>query len=191
MILIQRALCTIKDELLTTGYFTKFYEYAERIEKIENGVKKFPQTYIGQGNYTQIYDFDVNGSGYIRKNGEVRAYKLDDKESCGGLNPTIDLIVPLRLIAGIPKKNAGDNSFSDDLIALDLLSYIGKKQPAIDQVQSVIGNVSGYQTDRDTIWSEEVKGIEKQLRLDLSLIAIDFTLTFRATLECIKNNCTY
>lgn len=189
MILIETALCNIKDELLTTGYFNRFYEYAEQLV---SGDKKYPQVYQGKGQYKQIYDFDVNGSGYIRKtSAQVRANKVMELESCTGFNPTIDLIVPFRLVAAVPKSKTGDNGFSDDLLALDLIGYIGKKQPAIDQVNSTIGNVSGYTTDRDTIWSDEVRGIEKQINLNLSFIAIDFTLTFRATLECIKNNCNY
>lgn len=188
MILLETALCNIKDELLETGYFNRFYEYAEQIER---GTQKFPQYYEGNGQYKQIYNFDVNGSGYIRKTGQVKANKLQDTESCGGFNPTIDLVFPLRLVAGVPKSKTSDNGFSDDLLALELIGYLGTKQPAIDQVISTIGNVTGYITDRDTIWSDEVRGIEKQVNLNLSFIAIDFTLTFRATLECIKQTCTY
>ena len=189
MNLLETALCNLKDELMESEYFNRLYEYAE---VIEDGDKSYPQAYIGNGNYVKVYDFDVNGSGYIRKSGDVSENKTGREiMGCSDSNPEVDLRIPLRLVCAVPKKKLGDNSFSDDTLAMDLSGYINKKQPAITDVQSVMGNIISYSTDRNRIWHQEVSGVDKQVNLNLSFVAIDFTLTVRASLDCIRINCNY
>lgn len=188
--ILETALCNLKDELMTSGYFNRFYEYAELVQR---GQDSYPQVYLGNGEYKAIYDFDVNGTGYIRKTGSAYSDHVTDIKimGCNDFNPIIDLVVPLRLVAAVPKKKLGDNSFSDDRLVFDLMGYISKKQPAIDQVNSTFGKVTSYQTDRVRVFYDEVIGVEKMIDLRLSLISIDFTFTFRALLSCIQTNCQY
>lgn len=190
MNILQTALCNLKDELMTLGWFNRFYEYAELIER---GQEKIPQAYIGNGSYKAIHDFDVNGTGYIRKAGQSSISKVYGIQliACSDTNPLIDLSYPLRLVAAVPKSKLGDNAFSDDKLALDLITYIGKQQSAVTGMVSVLGEVTSYTTDRDIVWGQEVRGIDKQVRLDLSYIALDFTLTFRSNLLCFKEDCNY
>jgi len=194
--ILQTALCNLKDELMESGYFNRFYEYAEMLQK---GTEAYPQVYLGNGQYKAIYDFDVNGTGYIRKTGSAYSDHVTDYDkrvtSCNDTNPLIDLAIPLRLVAAVPKSKLDDNSFSDDKLVFDLMGYISKKQPSISNgsevVSTVHGKVSAYQTDRTRVFSDEVTGIEKLIDLKLSFISIDFTLTFRASLNCIQTNCLY
>jgi len=189
MTILQTALCNLRDELMLSDYFTKLYEYAE---VIEDGDKSYPQYYIGNGSYKRIYDFDTNGSGYIRKRGDISSSVVGSSlQSCSDSNPMLDITVPLRLVCAVPKKKLNDNGFSDDTLAFDLIGYIGRRQSAVTGAQSVTGRVSSYSTDRNEIWHEEVKGVDKQVDLTLSFIAIEFTLTLRANLDCIKQNCNY
>lgn len=188
--ILKTALCNLVDSLMESGYFNRLYDYAELIN---HGDKSYPQVYLGNGEYQSIYDFDVNGTGYIRKSGAVYADKVTDVRviGCSDLNPLIDLTVPLRFVAAVPKDKLSDDAFSDDRLAFDLLGYINRKQTAITDVQSVMGRVTSYITDRERVWSEEVQGIEKTVDLTKAFILMDFTLTFRASLECIKQNCDY
>ena len=186
--ILETALCNLKDDLMLSGYFNRIYEYAEQIERNN---EKFPQVYTGNGQYKMIYDFDVNGSGYFRKNGDSRIETIGsswDVTACNGTNPLIDIVYPIRFVGAVPKSMLDDNSFSDDLLALELIGYIGKKQPSADTT-SVVGRVTSYTTDRDRVWSDEVRGIEKMVDLRLSFIAIDFYLSFRTNLDCIKQTC--
>lgn len=191
MTILETALCNLKDEVKLLGYFTNFYVYAESIQR---GQEKFPQIYTGNGQYKNVFDFDVNGSGYFRKHGEVRTEVVSPDRSmvaCSDSNPLIDLFIPLRAVAGVPKKKLNDNSFSDDMLAFELLATINRKQAGISNVQSVSAFVLSYQTDRDRIWQEEVRGIEKQLDLNLAIVSIDFVLRIRAALDCLPQNCDY
>lgn len=188
--ILNEALCNLRDELMTSGYFNRFYELAEVLPK---GDESYPQVYSGNGQYLPIYDFDVNGSGYIRKNGSSYSDHFTDFRvmACNDNDPTIDLTIPLRLVAVVPKSKLNDDAFSDDKLALDLYQYIDKKQPQVESVSSLMGKVSSYQTDRARIWAEEVSGINRLLDLRQSVVAIDFTLTFRALLSCLQTNCLY
>lgn len=192
MTILETALCNLKDEVKLLGYFNRFYEYVELIERGQS--EKFPQVYEGNGQYTNVFDFDVNGSGYFRKDGPVRTEIVSPSNSmvsCSDSNPLIDLFIPLRCVAAVPKKKLSDNSFSDDWLAFELLATINRKQAGITNVQSVSAIVVGYQTDRERIWNEEVRGIERLLDLNLSIVAIDFVLRIRAALDCLPQNCDY
>lgn len=191
MMFLEEALCNIKAELMALGLFHVFYEYGELIEKPP---AKFPQVYIGKGQYKPIYDFDKNGAGYIRKNGEVIIKPVTEENFQGVSCDTgmlLDVDFPLRLIAAVPKKKLSDNKYSDDQLAIDLIAVLHKEQAAIINVNKVTGAVTSYDTDRDIVWFREVIGIEKMVKLDLSFISINFKLTFRATADCIKRNCSY
>ena len=177
---------------MLSGYFNRFYEYAELNTR---GQERFPQVYEGKGNYKYIHDFDVNGSGYFRKTSPVRMREVNSSgkqiKSCVGDNPLLDMVVPMRLVAAVPRVKLGDNSFSDDLLCTELIGYIGKKQTGIINISSITGQVDSYQTDRDKVWSDEVSGIDKTINLNLAFVSIDFTLTFRANLDCLMQNCQY
>lgn len=189
MTALESTLCNLKDEVMDSGYFHVVYPYAELIE---DGDKSYPAVYTGLGQYDQIYNFDVNGSGYFRKTGAVQSNPVSDGNlrvtSC--TTPTlVDLTVPVRFVGVVPKDKLGDNSFSDDLLITELLTYINKRQPNITDIVSIHGIVRSCHTDRNQIWAEEVRGIDKQIDLSLSVVAIDFYLVFRANADCLNLNC--
>jgi len=137
----------------------------------------------------------VNGMGYVRKTGAMTLSIVTAESlrvtACNDANPLIDLTIPLRLVAVVPKVKLSDNSFSDDLLGFELIGYINKRQPAVTDIHSIHGKVTSVLTDRDVIWSQEVRGGDKQIDLHLSVVAIDFTLVMRANLDCININCDY
>lgn len=196
MTALESTLCNLKDEVMDSGYFHVIYPYAELIE---DGDKSYPAVYTGLGQYDQIYNFDVNGSGYFRKTGAVQSIPVTDSKfkvrSCGD-EKLIDLSVPMRFVGVVPKEKLGDNSFSDDLLITELLTYINKRHSDITDIISIHGIVRACHTDRNEIWSQEVRGIERQsnithvqVDLNLSMVAIDFYLVFRANADCLNLNC--
>ena len=67
--ILEEVLCSVRDRLMESGYFNVFYEYCERVQK---GKIIEPQYYQKGGQYKPVMDFDVNGTGYIRKNGKTQ-----------------------------------------------------------------------------------------------------------------------
>lgn len=187
---LETALCNLKDELMGSGYFSRFYEL---VEQLDRSGEKIPYAYHADGTYGPIYDLDVNGTGYFRVTSPVTFNNVFGVQvtGCSDTDPIVDVAFPIRLVAAVPKSKTNDNSFSDHLLAMELSSYLNKKLPAIQFVVSVHGKVSNYQTDRDKVWSSEISGITKQVDLNLSYISIDFTLTIRALMSCMVQNCDY
>jgi len=183
----QDVLCDIKESLLESGYFTQFYEYASMIEV--DGIVR-PMYFIDGGNAVDVMNFDVNGSGYIRKTGAVSLNPsyLPAVTSCDG--KLIEISLPLRGVFAVPKKKLGNNGFSDDLLAMELIDILHGSQVGVTGVSNVKGKVLRYETDRQKIWAEEV-GNTTLPNIDLSYIYIDFDLTFTASAECLKRTCDY
>lgn len=190
---LETALCNLKDELMTSGYFSRFYELVEQLDRSQEKGEKVVMGYLDDGTYGPIYDLDVNGTGYFRVTSPVTFNNVFGLQvtGCSDTDPIVDVAFPVRLVAAVPKSKTNDNSFSDHLLAMELASYLNKKLAAIQFVVSVHGKVSNYQTDRDKVWSSEISGITKQVDLNLSYISIDFTLTIRALMSCMVQNCDY
>lgn len=186
--ILQDALCDIKDRILSTGYFFKFYEFASMVTI---GEVTAPKYFISGDNIIDVHDFDRDGSGYIRKTGPVTIRPKDSSfvvRACDAANPPFDLVFPLRAVFAVPKSKLDNNGFSDDKLALELFNILQGVQPGVDNISSVSGRILKYETDRSKIWAEEVKtGIEPLL--NLSYIYIDFELIFTASLECLQENC--
>lgn len=183
--ILQDVLCDIKESILNTGYFFKFYEYTSMIE-VDGNSK--PMYFIDGDNVVDVHDFDVNGSGYVRKTGSVsiRSSNFPQVKACesGVLK---DLVFPLRAVFAVPKKKLDDNGFSNDILALELMEVFNRSYSAAN-ISLVKANVLRYETDRGRIWKEEVTSGQIPL-LNLSYIYIDFELIFTASIECLKENC--
>jgi len=183
-------LCTIKDSMLDTGYFTTFYEFAEMTKtKTEQGTKSYPRYYIGSGAYKDLYDFDVNGTGYIRKTGTVNITNpnMTDTTSCG--TDWLQLNYPLRLVAAVPKVHLSDDAFSDEKLVYEVIQALNGDVTGISNVNSVEAVVRNYQTDRNAVWSAEVSGLEEIINPKLTYLYIDFTLQIIVKTDCLISEC--
>lgn len=184
--ILQQALCNLRDELMESGWFNRFYDYAEIVEK---GEKSSPQHYIGKGNYKPIYDLDVNGTGYNRLVGSIIMMEVPSQGLSCDTDPLVEVTYPLRMVVAVPKAKLQDSSYSDHGLALDLMSYINKKQSAVTGMMWVKGKVNRIELDRNVVFSQEVRGPHKQVDLKLSYIALDYTLTFKGVVSCFQENC--
>src|SRR5688572_162344 len=119
--MISEIACDIRDLVLSTGYVNTYFEYCEMIK---NGDVTYPAQYDGGGNYVQVFNNDVNGNGYLRKNGNISFGQISTGNikafACGG-NPFVKMTIPFRLVLVVPKSKLSDNAFSDDLLCQNMI----------------------------------------------------------------------
>lgn len=194
--ILQDALCDLKDLLLDTGYFFKFYEYTEVVPL--NGTDRAVYFTTG-GSFTDVHDFDRNGSGYIRKRGQVQTEVLSDSYqpvACVTVDPVMLLRYPLRAVFAVPKSKLANDNYSDETLALNLMGLLNRGYTPPSGITRLTGTVTGYETSRIKVWQEEVQslsqGVQKRvMNLDLSYIYMDFTLAFTVKQSCLLENECY
>ena len=146
---------------------------------------------IDGANAIDVHNFDINGSGYIRKNGQVTFARspLPVVNSCDARTGLVEIRLPLRAVFAVPKSKLNNDSFSDDLLAMELIEILHGDQPSVSGA-TVSSKVLRYETDRGKIYKEEVDSGYNPI-LELSYIYIDFELTYTGAVECFKQNCGY
>ena len=184
--ILQDVLCSVKDAVLASGLVNQFYEYCE-LKRRDDRV--YPTYYIGGGEVQQVQDFDVNGSGYIRKRGGVSVTDspLPSVTACDDIT-LLNITYPMRMVLGVPKAKLHDSAYSDDRLFYEILPILDADYTATS-VQSVDINVRSYDTDALNIWSQEVKGFDYQMHFRLAYIAIDFDIVFTVQSNCIREVC--
>lgn len=190
MMILQDVLCDLKERLLESGFINEFYEYCELIKRDE---RTFPAYYIGGGEYKLVYDFDVNGAGYVRRTDDVRIetdFQRDAMLSCSDDNEFLNITYPLRAVLGVPKTLLGDDAYSDDRLFSEMVVIFGGSYEAAN-VQDVSTRILSYNTDSLDIWSREVQGVDHQMNFRLSYILINFNLTFSVNKSCLPEVCGY
>lgn len=187
--ILEEVLCSLRDRFMDTGYFNVFYEYCERVQR---GKIIEPQYYQKGGQYKPVMDFDVNGAGYIRKNGKTQMRfnsQYPQITSCDD-DSIIDLSYPMRIVMGVPKNKLQDSAYSDDLLFSELISILGGSFSATNVIDTSV-SILNYDTDSLTIWSEEVSGIDYQMNFKLTYLAIDINITFTLKQSCMAQACGY
>lgn len=187
--MLQDVLCTIKNRLIESGYFNVFYEYCELFQR--DGVVQ-PGYYIGGGQYQPVMDFDVNGTGYIRKRSDVSINEDSNLTQLTGCitDTFINVSYPMRMVVGVPRVKLNDDAYSDDLLFGEIASILDGSYSSTN-VTSVDVNIVSYDTDSLSLWSQEVKGIDYQMNFRLSYLAIDFNLVFTLKQSCMAQVCGY
>lgn len=180
----EDALCDIRYDLMQTGYFTNFYEYCNMVEI--NGVTK-PMYFLDGTNMVDVHNFDIGGSGYIRKLGAVSFNEsyLPSVTACDGR--LIEVRLPLRGVFAVPVSKLGNNGFSSDLLAMELIDIFHGSRAGVSGA-TVRARVLKYETERDKIYKEEVNSGYEPI-FELSYIYIDFELIFTGSVECFKTAC--
>lgn len=193
--MIGTLFCDISDRMKATGFFSQFYELCELIDKGNGSV--VPMYYKGKkSGYVDVQNFDVNGTGYVRKNGNVRI-QLDNSvpkvTSCQeDMLSYVVANVPLRMVVAIPKDTLEDSPFQKDLLCADLIFALQGNYDSTAlgmDATSVKVVVSSYDTSSLNIWANENKGVvfDENLVFRFSYIAIDFNAEIKGKLECLQN----
>jgi len=188
--ILQDALCDLRETLMQTGFFNRVYEYAEilNLQEVERAV------YFTSGpDFIDVHDFDVNGSGYIRKIGAVTTSELEASKqvvSCASSDPIMNLRYPLRLVAAVPKTKLENDNYSDERLATQLFTVLHRVYTPPQGVTKLSGRVTRYETSRLKVWQEEVKELAgRTMNLELSYIYLDFELLFMAKVSCLQTVC--
>lgn len=186
--MIREIACDIKDIIMATGYVMNHYEYVELVRQDQ---MTYPGYYIGGGNYEQVLNPDMGGMSYLRKNGNVSfgSVTMPKFVACGG-NPFVKMTMPFRLVMAIDKDKLGDDAFSDDLLAQNIIKVLSQAvSAAIYGVQSLEYEVTGYNTDSLSVWSDEVKGMDYQMNFRYSFISISFNAVSIVNPACLTEIC--
>lgn len=192
--MITTLFCDIADKLKLTGYFQSVYEYTEIIQRADGTLR--PMYYKGQkAGYIDVQNFDVNGTAYIRKRGNV-SVQVDRNatrlSSCVDSSRMVLATFPLRLVVAVPKSQLEDSPLVDDILAADLIGVLQSdmQSTAVSMDAKEINClVTGYDTDAVTIWAAENKGIlfDETKIYRFSYLAIDFICEIRGQVECLQN----
>lgn len=187
--ILEEVLCTLRDRLMETGYFNVFYEYCEQVQRAD---VTQPMYYLKGGQYKPVMDFDVNGAGYIRKNGKVSIRfntSIPQVTSCAD-DALIDMSYPMRIVMGVPRTKLQDSAYSDDILFGEIMSVLGGSFSATNVSDTSI-SISDYDTDSLSIWPQEVKGMEYQMNFKLTYLAINFNIQFTLNQSCMVQACGY
>lgn len=178
----------MRDNLLTTNYFNALYEYADMITVFgENGEQKYPRYYIGSGEYMNIHDFDINGSGYMRKRSEVIVENDTPIQTTSCNDPGyIQMVYPMRLVCAVPKRFLSDDPFSADKLVFNLINTMN------DTVYGVQANVktqvTGFETNVANVLMDEIIGVETSINTNLVYLYIDFELYVSTLTNCLTDD---
>lgn len=187
--ILEQILCAVKDRLMSSGFFTQFYEYCSLVQ---DGTVTKPMYYIGKGEKVPVMDFDRNGSGYMRSTGPVRVSvntSFPEVTACQD-DLIVDLVYPLRLVAAVPKEKLSDNAYSTDYLYYQIMGVLAANYNIPDVIDVRLSERS-YTTDALTIWRSEVSGQDYQMLFSLAYLSIDFELKITAKKTCLIEDCAY
>lgn len=190
---IEDIFCYVSDRIMDTGIFSRGYEYVElkqtNSSKSTNVIK--PSYYEG-GGYKDIFNLDVNGYYYIRKTGNTTIGKDNDQKyfptPCAE-NSAIEMVLPCRCVAVVPKEKTGSAMFADDVLANTIISAIqGNMSTSGMNIKSGVIAIKSINTDAFRIWREEVTGVDFKERdfARFAFVAVDFNIIIKADSSCLS-----
>lgn len=191
--MIQYIACDIKDKIMASGFVTEHYEFGTIIRRDD---KTFPAMYIGGGNYETLSDKDINGHSYLRTTGKVtysNPLVTDNVKtsSCGG-DDFVQVNIPLRIVLTVPKSKLGDNAFSEQRLADEVLVILSDDITITEIVtRSINYNVTDIDTDPLSVWRGEVSGVDYQMNFRYAYIAVNFTAQVIINPSCLLDACQY
>jgi len=189
--MIREITCDINSIMMNSGFVNTHFEYCELIK---NGDVTYPAQYDSGGNYVQVFNNDVGGNSYLRRNGKASFSSVSGVDNvkfiaCGD-NPFVKMTLPFRLVMTVPKSALLDDAFSDDLLAMSIINLItADTVVAIDGVRLLQYNVLDYDTDALSIWSAEVKGMDYQMNFAYSFVALNFNAVAIVNPNCLNFSC--
>lgn len=191
--MIADIFCHLAESLKQTGFFNEnhVYEYAELV-KVRNQPVVKPMYYKDkQAGYIDIFNWDVNGTCYIRKTGKTTYLRKRAKYKACNTGTLTEIKFPCRLVAVVPKEKTGDERFSDDILLTELTGTIQgsyNSLAAAIQAHSVFVDVTQSDTNSNSIWNSEVTGVDfsESTAYKFSVVSIDFNIIVIGDVTCLK-----
>lgn len=188
--MLRQIIKYLDDELLSLGFHEKVHGLAEMVERED---QIYPAIYKGNGEYSEVTDFDqFNGSAYWRLIGSV-ATDEDYNENISN-RKYLTITYPLRLVSVIPRKNLiKDDTFGDDEIVQAILSKIAGRYSSLKtqlKARRVEGVVNRWNINRNEVQSEEITGQTTRIGFEYSIVSIDISIIVQVNENCFQNICT-
>lgn len=183
-------------KLQLLGYINKVFGLTQRVVKqSEAGDKVYPAEYCGNGNFTNVTDFDfAQGLSYWKKTGNVRVSE-SSQESMIGAKRMVVFTYPMQLIISVPKsKLSNDDAYSSDRIANSIAKNLNDNNSALKSqisARKVEINMTDYNDRIEDIFREEMSGTDLKYDYNFDLVAIDFDIIVELNQSCLEDECNY
>lgn len=193
---MKELFCSISELLKATTLFNPDYcfEYVELIKTSTSTQSDFytirPKYYKGQKTgWVDVQDWDVGGTFYIRKTGNVSISEVSGKKVTACSDSTIKMTIPIRVVSAVPKSRIGDDAFCDDVLAQRIIAALNGNVDLAASINAIETDViaTGYNTDSNSIWSNENKGVDfnEATAQKVSYVAVDFNIVITAYSSCL------
>lgn len=196
--MIDTIFCYLADRLKDTGWYNPafVYEYTELVKTTTDPKNNYysvrPKYYKSkQDGYIDVYNWDVNGTCYLRKTGKTTIIRNRAKYRACSDGKLITMTFPIRLVSCIPKTKLTDSPFMDENHAQDLIGVMTGSYDSLSasiRAHSVNFDVKDYETESEKVWNSEITGVlfSETTVQKFSYISIDFTLTIKGDAECLQ-----
>jgi hypothetical protein len=102
----------------------------------------------------------------------------------------VDLTIPLKVICIVPKREITDNAFSDDIVANKVCAVLNSVNSFLNNVDSSNLIVEDYETDNQTILSEEFTGINQtDIHYKYAFVSISLIAKVVVDSTCLEEPC--
>jgi len=165
-----------------------FKEVKGLCEIVTEDQRTYPAIYQGKDNLRFITSYDFrNGLVFHIKNGQASITELDRVIASSSYK---EYSHPIRAILIHGRGIYDDNNYSQEKIASNVVNAINKR--SIPSLRPIIGvdrvsvQVNGYSTDKNDI-NQYFEGIELNIRHDLDVVLVDYSIILRANQSCFEN----
>jgi hypothetical protein len=191
--------CHLSGLLIDTGLFNPDYvfEYVELVKTTTDTKNNLfsiePKYYKGKNaGWINVHNWDVNGTCYFRKTDKTTILRgrREKWQACSD-GKMIEMRLPIRLVACVPKLKLEDSPFIDEQLAQDLIGVLqGDYNSLAYQIsaQKIELNVTSTETSPMKVWESEVTGkpYSETTSQRFSYISIDFVLIIKGDSNCLQ-----
>lgn len=190
--IIEDIISAINTQLALTSLFDKSWSLCELIHDADGN--KFPAYYKGVSEYDRaVNDWDAKvGVSYIRKNGDVSYNEISTENQIADCAPQVEMNVPLKIVCIVPKEHIPrDDEFSDDYVALKVISVLNGEENFITDADSSVFIVANHTTDNEAILNEEFAGITPtDVHYKYAYLSVQLTAKIIIATSCLDPTCT-
>lgn len=165
---------------------TEVHGLAELIQEPET---TYPKLYCTGGDYKNVGDLE--NYIYFRQTGPATEDESDE-EAVSGCDHLITRTYPMIAVAYIPKNVFNtDNAFIDGKVANNIANIIrvanyGSLLPTL-KADNLYVEIKDIDTNRNSVWGREFRGIEMAARLDHVYCSVEFDIIVEASESCLQN----
>jgi hypothetical protein len=172
---IQQLNARLREQVQTS----KCYGLAEIVRKED---KRYPAEFIN-GEFVSVGGYDKNGvTTYWRKTGTAQVQTLrNEVVSCKAM---LNISYPMRLV--VVMQNGKKSAYNEDTIFEQIAAALTGKYSIAQTIWATF-DITGYNTDRESIEAQEYVGVPVNMRSKFAYLSINCTITVQADPTCLNN----